>query len=285
MVEESAASEGPEANQDLTPWEHHSAVIRLPRFDYKAPSSLLENSHAGFLITCPIRREKSATKEAISILDKYLRSLASDGFEKLESSDVNVAAKKRKICLEKIEGEDTNCSEESNSVSEAGNFDEGENKSGSVPLEETQNAACGSSATLSLVKLTGSGLLLFTFPRYSRTQTADILSDIFNSLNSGSLRPPQWCHRILPIQATCSLKEDNLREIVSKLVQQFLEDDRHKHGKPIKLVVFVELLPLSRLPQGTPIAAVSVLPQNLVATKPRISVKSLISDSKTKKQS
>ncbi|KAG9442449.1 hypothetical protein H6P81_018303 [Aristolochia fimbriata] len=343
MVEETAVSKGAEANQELTPWEQHSAVISLPRFDYKAPSSLLENSHSGFLITCTIKREKSASKEAISMLDKYVRSLPSHGSEKLKSSDVNVAAKKRKICLEKIEaeGEDTNCSEDGNSVRETGNPGEGQNKSVKVPMEETQNA-CGSSAALSLVKLTRSGLILFTW-KNSCTQTADIMSDILGSLNLGSLRAPQWCHRILPIQATCSLKEDNIREVVSKLVQQFLEDKRHKHEKPIKfavaynkrgidvtemksqktsekdsngvtlldrnqcftvvakavkdiveesvvdltspeLVVFVELLPLSGLPQGTLIAAVSVLPQNLITTKPRITVKPLISEPKTKKQ-
>jgi len=38
----------------MSPWEQHSAVIKLPRFDYNAPSSLLRNSHSGFLITCTI---------------------------------------------------------------------------------------------------------------------------------------------------------------------------------------------------------------------------------------
>lgn len=40
--------------EELKPWEQHSAVISIPRYDYKAPSSLLERSHSGFLITCPI---------------------------------------------------------------------------------------------------------------------------------------------------------------------------------------------------------------------------------------
>ncbi|KAK9749801.1 hypothetical protein RND81_02G151400 [Saponaria officinalis] len=56
--------------QEMKPWEQHSAVISIPRFDYNAPSSLLQHSLSGFLITCPIKREKSATKEAISILAK-----------------------------------------------------------------------------------------------------------------------------------------------------------------------------------------------------------------------
>ena len=40
--------------KSMTPWEQHSAVISLPRFDYNAPSSLLKHSHSGFLITCTI---------------------------------------------------------------------------------------------------------------------------------------------------------------------------------------------------------------------------------------
>lgn len=102
-----AASGRKDDGVGMSPWEQHSAVINLPRFDYNAPSSLLNNSHSGFLITCTIssvsltspqslhsslstssnstlsfhflpfffvfffsEREKSATKEAISILHK-----------------------------------------------------------------------------------------------------------------------------------------------------------------------------------------------------------------------
>ncbi|XP_031092787.1 uncharacterized protein LOC115997381 isoform X2 [Ipomoea triloba] len=38
----------------MKPWEQHSAVISIPRFDYNAPSSILRHSHCGFLVTCPI---------------------------------------------------------------------------------------------------------------------------------------------------------------------------------------------------------------------------------------
>jgi hypothetical protein len=40
--------------EEMKPWEQHSGVIRLPRFDYNAPSSLLTHSHSAFLITCTI---------------------------------------------------------------------------------------------------------------------------------------------------------------------------------------------------------------------------------------
>lgn len=45
--------------KEMTPWEQHSAVISIPRFDYNAPSSLLQHSHSGFLITCPISLSRS----------------------------------------------------------------------------------------------------------------------------------------------------------------------------------------------------------------------------------
>ena len=44
----------------MSPWEQHSAVINLPRFDYNAPSSLLHHSHSGFLITCTISQLHSS---------------------------------------------------------------------------------------------------------------------------------------------------------------------------------------------------------------------------------
>lgn len=43
-----------ESESSMTPWEQHAKVISIPRFDYKAPSSLLQRSHSGFLITCTI---------------------------------------------------------------------------------------------------------------------------------------------------------------------------------------------------------------------------------------
>lgn len=55
---------------ERTPWEQHASASGLPRFNYKPPSPT--QSFKGFLITCAYDREKSATKEAMSILLKYL---------------------------------------------------------------------------------------------------------------------------------------------------------------------------------------------------------------------
>ena len=48
--------------EELKPWEQHSAVIIIPRYDYAAPSSLLERSRSGFLITCPISNNLSLSQ-------------------------------------------------------------------------------------------------------------------------------------------------------------------------------------------------------------------------------
>ncbi|XP_060196384.1 uncharacterized protein LOC132625822 isoform X3 [Lycium barbarum] len=299
-----------EKSEEMKPWEQHSAVISIPRFDYNASSSLLRNSHSGFLITCPIKREKSATKEAIGILEKYIVS--------------NPDAKRRKICTE-----DDN--EECNGSREAAADDLVNSESG-TSMEKSD--------ILSLVKLTRSGLVLFKFPFDKSPAVVDIVSQIFQSIESGILKSPLWCNRILPIQGTCRLDEKELKKIVTKLVDQFMNNRQKETGNTIKfavgynrrgieetemknlrkeastdpnifalldrnkcfsvvaaavkeivpdsivdlkdpeLCVLVEVLPLSGVPDKTAIVGVSVLPRALVSTKPRLCIKALVSDTK-----
>lgn len=314
--------------KSMTPWEQHAGVISIPRFDYNAPSSLLRHSHSGFLITCTIKREKSATKEAMSILDKYLRSFNSGSSESVENSDDNAITKRRKICTEDLDRESINYGQNENAFNNPG-------KTSRVDTYRNRDPV------LSLVKLTRSGLLLFTFPRDTPADTVGIVSNIMESLESGISRSPLWCHRIFPIQATCSLKEKELQTVVSKLVLQFMNDKQHETVRPVKFAVgynrrgiedkqmkvlkdtpndsnaaalldrnkcfaivaaavknaasdsvvdlkspefsvLVELLPLSGVPNGSLVVSVSVLPQNLVNTKPRLSVRALLSDTKAR---
>lgn len=329
-----------EKESSMTPWEQHSSVIIIPRFDYNAPSSLLDHSHSGFLITCPIKREKSATKEAMSILEKYVGSSISVNSECALDSDANAAAKRRKTSSDEKNGNHTNVSESRGSTNESEDDGKPSKMTTSSPGKKETNVEC--SLVLSLVKLTRSGILLFTFPKDSSPDTVDIVSNIVQSLESGILKPPQWCHRIFPVQATCSLNENDLRMVVSKLVLQFVSDTQNGLSRPVKfavgynrrgieetemkklkqdtmvdsslfdmldrtkcfsvvaaavksvvsdsvvdlkspeLSVLVELLPLSRVRKGSLVAAVSVLPQNLVTVKPKLCIKALISDCKAK---
>ncbi|OVA14263.1 THUMP [Macleaya cordata] len=319
----------------MTPWEQHSAVISIPRFDYNAPSSLLQYSHSGFLITCTIKREKSATKEAISVLAKYVGSLSRCSSESSEAPDGNMDVKKRKICSEETG--------RVNGAESQGTIDGSAEISRETTSSSAKMDAIGERGILSLVKLTRSGLLLITFPRNNSPDTVDIVSNIIHSLDSGNLKPLAWCHRIFPIQATCVLKEEDLRTIVSNQVQKFLDCKQDKFETPLKfavgynrrgidetemkihksnpkysnllelldrnkcfsivagavkdiipdsvvdlkspeLAIFVELLPLSGMPNGSLVVAVSVLPHNIITAKPRLCVKALVSDSKTTKR-
>lgn len=56
------------------------------------------------------------------------------------------------------------------------------------------------------------------------------------------------------------------------------------HVPNVQAAVLVEMLPVSGVPLGSSVAGVSVLPAELISTKPRLSVKSLASDVKTTKK-
>lgn len=218
-------------SQELQPWEQHAAVINLPRYDYRASGSLLLRSHSGFLITCPIKREKSATKEAISILEEYIGRANCCVSEHKEPCDVENAVKKRKLCSEASENfeaavKDGNSNGISESTGSIGN-------SSSPQPKASENV--GRDSNLSLVKLSRSGLLFFKFPS-GGLHVVEILKEIFHSLRSGELKCPQWCHRIFPIQETCVLSEKDLHATVSKL---FLDFSRGKinQNDPIKFAV------------------------------------------------
>ncbi|KAH9658692.1 hypothetical protein KPL70_023590 [Citrus sinensis] len=343
--------------EELKPWEQHSRVISIPRFDYNSPSSLLQRSHSGFLLTCTIKREKSATKEAISILHKYVGHNNIENSQCLESSNTAGDSKRRKVCTDDTGGE---CADgaEINSIEEdsAGGLQKNECHSSVKTDTNTET-----DFDMSLVKLTRNGLLLLTFPREHSPNTINIVSNIFQSLGSGSLKSPVyrlmfshpefnmmhstdspflWCHRIFPIQATCVLKEKELQATVSKLVLQFVNDEQNKLSRPVKfavgynrrgfeekqnkipkdtkdsdvsalldrnkcftivaaavkevvsdsavdlkspeLSVLVELLPISGLPSESLVVGVSVLPQKLVTTKPRLSIRALVSGTNAK---
>ncbi|QCE08695.1 uncharacterized protein LOC114192553 [Vigna unguiculata] len=323
MAEEK--SEGVE-KETMSPWEQHAAVINLPRFDYNAPSSLLRNSHSGFLITCTLKREKSATKEAIAILRKFVEP---GHFDSSNNPNESCISKRRKLCTDDA-GEECLDTKETESAT----ADSGDGKlSSAVKAGPDRDGV----TDLSLVKLTRNGLLLLTFPSHTQPDTVNIVSNIIQALESGNGSLLAWCHRIFPIQATCSLNEKELQEVVSMLVKNFVAAKQDKLQRPLKfavgfnrrgieettsakenskdskafslldrnkcfgvvasavnhvvedsvvdlrspeLSVLVELLPLSGIPNGSRIVAVSVLPSNLVSTKPRLCIKPLTSNTK-----
>ncbi|GMI75236.1 hypothetical protein like AT1G09290 [Hibiscus trionum] len=216
----------------MTPWEQHAKVISIPRFDYKAPSSLLQRSQSAFLITCTIKREKSATKEAMSIFSKYVGPFNGDTSGSSGSSHANADTKRRKICTEEIDQNIGNSVDNPEITDGAGGIP----KDGSSISANTDKSEAPE-FVLSLVKLTRSGLLLLTIPVENSLDTIDVVSKIFCDLESGSLKSPLWCHRIFPIQATCTLNEKELHAVVSKLVQQYVNDKGSELASPLKFAV------------------------------------------------
>ncbi|XP_047077144.1 uncharacterized protein LOC124687404 [Lolium rigidum] len=221
------------ADRALQPWEQHAAVINLPRYDYRASGSLLLRSHSGFLITCPIKREKSATKEAISILGEYISHASSHSSENLEPCCMEAAPKKRKLCSEASEiehSEDTVANGRSDASESTGCIEVEASSCHSKTSEDVDRTS-----NLSLVKLSMSGLLFFSFPS-GGVHVIQMLTEVFHSLRSGKLKSPQWCHRIFPIQETCILSETELHATVSKLFLDFFKNKRDQH-EPIKFAV------------------------------------------------
>ncbi|KAF8021058.1 hypothetical protein BT93_G1471 [Corymbia citriodora subsp. variegata] len=173
----------------MTPWEQHAAVISIPRFDYNAPSSLLRRSHSGFLITCTIKREKSATKEAMCLLEKYCGKSAPSESNNLEVANAKLNAKRRKVCPEELDQEGADGAECGHLTDQYHNEDG--KLSEDVSSQTKEDIGANKSSALSLVKLTGSGLLLFTFPDEDSADTIQIVSDIIDSLGSGDSSSPQ----------------------------------------------------------------------------------------------
>ncbi|MQM21695.1 hypothetical protein Taro_054738 [Colocasia esculenta] len=171
----------------LPPWEQHSSVINLPRFDYRTPALLLDRSCSGFLITCPIKREKSATKEAISILEQ-LCSWSSSHSESLESSDSNVATKKRKISSEENNEEHASSTHKNDLNNVEASYDQNGKETSISHLGAGEMMA--KQLDLSLVKLTRTGLILFTFTPNRSISVVNILSRIFQCLGYGDLKKP-----------------------------------------------------------------------------------------------
>ncbi|XP_064989121.1 uncharacterized protein LOC103970148 isoform X1 [Musa acuminata AAA Group] len=332
----SGSAHGGKAEEGMTPWEQHAAVINLPRYDYAAPSSLLHESRSGFLITCPIKREKSATKEAISLLEEgkllNFADMAQMGIEMPGVQFVSCTSRSSETCSTEIPAKKRKLSAGVDPENA-----ESKEKSGVNSVLEASGEDLKGSNILSLMKLTRSGLLLFTFPNNISCPVVGVVSNIFQFLRSGKLKPPLWCHRIFPIQETCVLEEKDLQLVVSKLMREYLGKDQEKLERTIKfavgynrrgidetemksqkhtnkgsvgstlldreacfkvvagavkavaknsvvdlrspeVAVLVELLPISGVPFGSLVVGVSVLPLEIVTTKPRLCVKSLVAD-------
>ncbi|KAL5140236.1 hypothetical protein HKD37_10G029951 [Glycine soja] len=222
----------------MNPWEQHSGVIKLPRYDYNSPSSLLFSS--------------PATKEAISILHKFVAYDSSNN-----PKEEGTSSKKRKLCTQDTADE---CFDHKDTESASANSAEDDYTMSMILMAgvkaegEKDGVAC-----LSLVKLTRNGLLLLNFPSNTPPNTVNIVSNIIQALESGTFAVG---FNRRGIEETTFAKEysndsnafsllvrNKCFGVVSSAVNHVVEDSVVDLRSP-ELSVLVELLPLSEYPLG-----------------------------------
>ncbi|KAG6547935.1 hypothetical protein Mapa_010755 [Marchantia paleacea] len=190
-----------------------------------------------------------------------------------------------------------------------------------------------------LVKLATMGVIFISATQESPRSVLSIVSRIIKDVQGRSRPPPQWCHRMLPVQGTCATNREEVQGLVSRLVKDYLDNtssvgeelihyavafnkrgaegrkmdqnqtddsagaptfDRgecirivtaavHQVTSNVKvdltspeMVIIVELVPVAGA-RSSLICAVSVLPGDLVISKPKLTVKPLASQSKKRK--
>jgi hypothetical protein len=160
---------------------------------------------------------------------QYVRPFNSGGSEIVENSDDNAITKRRKICIEDLDRESINCVQNEKAFINPGKtssksltnmtllfllwfhlvpwlgvgiymYQQGTAVLYFMMTGKHSKGICLSPAgvdtnlnrdpVLSLVKLTRSGLLLFTFPRDTPADTVGIVSNIMESLESGISKSP-----------------------------------------------------------------------------------------------
>ncbi|RYQ93466.1 hypothetical protein Ahy_B09g099742 [Arachis hypogaea] len=193
----------------------------------------------------------------------FARPFSKGSYNSLNDLEDDNASKKRRVCTED-DAEECLDNKEKETASATANSGDGKLLSGSGNRAETDAEGVPG---LSLVKLTRSGLLLFTFPEDALPDTVDIVSNIIQAYESGSVKSPALLDR------------NKCFGIVASAVNGVVGDSVVDLRTP-ELCVLVEVLPISGVPNGSIVVAVSVLPRNLVSTKPRLCVRALNSNTK-----
>ncbi|XP_011655097.1 uncharacterized protein LOC116401651 isoform X2 [Cucumis sativus] len=164
-------------------------------------------------------------QDSSSLALSYVQYFNSSMSETLVVSDENETSKRRKV------------SEDVDHRSVGGESSTDEHAKETSLISTKSEAKVEKCSPISLVKLTRSGLLLFTFTKDISPDTVYIVKDIMQSLEARTLKSLAWCHRIFPIQATCSLNENDLQGVVSKLVLHFMNDKGNILSHPVKFAI------------------------------------------------
>uniref|UniRef100_A0A0A8XQ91 Uncharacterized protein n=1 Tax=Arundo donax TaxID=35708 RepID=A0A0A8XQ91_ARUDO len=79
------------------------------------------------------------------------------------------------------------------------------------------------------------------------------------------------------------MDRDQCFKVVAAAVKSVAENSVVDLRSP-EVAILVEMLPVSGMPLGSSVAGVSVLPAKLISTKPRLCIRSLVSDAKATKK-
>ncbi|KAI5066210.1 hypothetical protein GOP47_0018834 [Adiantum capillus-veneris] len=202
--------------REKTPWEHHASASGLPRFNYKAPSST--DSLKGFLITCPLDREKSATMEAMPLITKQLKSpnlLKSLGASGDEST-----------------GSDSSTLQSNKSAENGSNKDALNLKRSRAEFEIPE---ADDDKGVYISKLARKGIVSIFWDSSKTHDPVTVLSNIF--ADKGSRSSLRWCERMIPVQASCVYSRENLSALVTKLVMEYLGNSLPTEKQPLKYAV------------------------------------------------
>lgn len=259
----------------VPPWEHHASATGLPRFNYKAVSTI--PSLKGFLITCTLDREKSATKEAMGILREYLKSPNFRAAERSQNAeddgntDENNTSGEQHICLRggQPSFHDGEQEEERQEATETAVPEISDDNETSVPLtkqldldlidERHQVKKChrqqrdavnpkrtraghgdpcsDDGPDVFLLKMAQKGIISIFLESSISDDPVNVLSKVLEDIENGVKNPPQWCQRMVPIQASCVFSKESLTSVVVKLVKQHLGESLPSGEQPLKYAI------------------------------------------------
>ncbi|MCO5615020.1 hypothetical protein L7F22_069308 [Adiantum nelumboides] len=213
--------------REKTPWEHHASAAGLRRFNYKAPSST--DSLRGFLITCPLDREKSATMEALPIITKHLKGLNTDSKRAQGSSQItDTVGQSKSACNESATSTSTSDpSAEKNLHEAASNLKRSR--------AEFENSKSDDDRGIYISKLARKGIVSIFWEKNTTHDPVTILSEIF--ADKGERSSFRWCERMTPVQASCVYSTENLSALVTKLISEYLGESLPTEKQPLKYAV------------------------------------------------
>lgn len=215
--------------RENTPWEQHASAAGLPRYNYKALSST--RSLKGFLITCALDREKSATKEAMGILTKLF---GSPTVPKTCHSD----GKNKGELVGQPPGDECGCTNSSIAHSPSNQIAKKQSHKDEMSLKRSRTEFEDSTAdTIFLLKMAQKGIISIFWENSEYDDPVTMLMKVLADVENGSVSPLRWCQRMVPVQASCVYSRESFSALVTKLVMEYVGKFPPTETQPLKYAV------------------------------------------------